>query len=133
MKTLPVIKVTFKEFNDAREGHPTKRIKNAIRRLKSSTFRYEITDIPAERTKTDLYFILHGNFVKIGQSTNPQKRLEEFQVGAPETLKILATIPKKGEIEFFCHKKFKHLHHRGEWFHYTSEIDLFIEELKILL
>lgn len=131
---LPVVKVTYDEFRNAADGHPSKRVERLLSKIGGIMFRYEITDLPQHNPPvTDLYFILHGNFVKIGQSTNPYKRLIEFQTGAPEILKVLAIIPQKGEIEKFCHKRLKHLHFRGEWFRYTGEVDTLIEEIRNLL
>lgn len=113
------------------DGHPSKRIVKMLTPLEGKMLRYEITNLPHHTPpKTDLYFMLHGDYVKIGQSTEPYRRLIEFQTGAPEMLKILAIILGKGEIEKYCHKKLKHLHHRGEWFKYTKEIDALIEEIR---
>jgi hypothetical protein len=128
---LPVVRLTLKEYHDLVDGHPSKRMVRVLTPLEGKMLRYEITDLqPCKALPMDLYFILHGNFVKIGQAVDPNKRLTELQVGTPEKLKILAIIPKMGSVERFCHKKFKHLHSRGEWFKYTEEIDSFIEELK---
>lgn len=130
LPVLPVVKVTLREFDAIQDGHPSKKLEKILVPLEGRCIRYEITDLP-DRTppKTDLYFMLHGDFVKIGQSAEPYKRLLEFQTGAPEILKILAVIPEKGEVEKYCHKKLKHLHHRGEWFKYTKETDDLIKEI----
>lgn len=131
LEKLPVIKLTLKEYHDIGDGNPSAKVERLLSKIPKGNFRYEITDLKQSKPVVmDLYFILHGGFVKIGKAIRPQKRMRGFQTGAPEKLKILAIIPKMGEIERLCHKKFKHLHVRGEWFKYTDEIDTFIEELK---
>ena len=135
---LPVFRATLKEYRDIRNENMSKKLEERFQKFErkldlhpNRIFIYEITDLPKNKPlEMDLYFILHGDFVKIGQAIDPHKRLKELQTGAPEKLKILAIIPKKGGMEGFCHKKLKHLHSRGEWFKYTDEINAFIEEIR---
>ena len=127
---LPVVKLTLDEYHNICDGHTSKRIQRIFDRIGRRMFRYEITDlIRGEPPITDLYFIVHDNFVKIGQSINPYKRLLKFQTGAPNFLKIIAVFTGLGKLESECHKRLKHLHYRGEWFKYTNEVDVLIEEL----
>ena len=77
-----------------------------------------------------LYFLLCGDAVKIGKSSDPCLRIKELQTGAPYECKLVATFKNMGHKENECHKKFKHLKLYGEWFRYTQEIKLFIESLK---
>ena len=61
--------------------------------------------------------------VKIGISTNIQRRIENMQVGNSRRLKLLATMGPFGEVKAICferqlHRRFKGHHVRGEWFLY---------------
>lgn len=79
-----------------------------------------------------LYFITDGEFVKMGIVTSPKSRLESLQVGNPRDLKLLyaGRTSNARHQENHLHKKFKHLHVRGEWFRYTDEIDKQIAQYK---
>jgi len=68
-----------------------------------------------------LYFINAGPYTKIGLATDPNKRLQEIQVGCPikiEKFKLFVV----GEedlaflIERRIHKYFRSKHSSGEWF-----------------
>jgi len=66
-----------------------------------------------------------GKYVKIGLTTGPvELRLRDLQIGNPYTLMIINSFecnyPRRIELEL--HNKFKHLHHRGEWFIFDYEI-----------
>lgn len=66
-----------------------------------------------------IYFIqgVDGGPVKIGLATSPTDRLRQLQTASPVELRILRVIEgavKKDESAI--HRKFNHLHIRGEWF-----------------
>lgn len=65
-----------------------------------------------------LYFIQqgYGGPVKIGLASDPQKRLEQLQVGNPQTLCLRAQRPGHPELEADLHRLFASGHIRGEWF-----------------
>ncbi len=79
--------------------------------------------------KKTLYFIRSGDYVKVGTSRFPSKRLEQLQTGNPEDTYIIAEFPEQAFKEFPLHKYLSHLHIRGEWYRYTSEIDEIISTL----
>jgi hypothetical protein len=58
--------------------------------------------------------------VKIGRSTNPEKRLLELQTGSPYKLRMLAWFVGCGEMEPVLHRSLERwrLKTKGEWFHY---------------
>lgn len=70
------------------------------------------------------YFVKTENFVKIGSSNDPQKRLSALQVSCPHTLELIAVTlyPEKQ-----LHQRFKQHHFRGEWFIFHQDIKDFIE------
>lgn len=54
--------------------------------------------------------------VKIGFSTNPQKRLEQIQTGNPYKMRILYLAVGSFYMEKRLHKLFKKHRYQGEWF-----------------
>jgi len=69
----------------------------------------------------DLYFIQmrKTGAIKIGRSSNVERRLGELQVGAPHKLRVLMVVSNKGCIERSVHNKLDHHRLRfdkGEWF-----------------
>jgi hypothetical protein len=78
-----------------------------------------------------IYFI--GNrtdgTVKIGISNNPEKRFKTLQTGNADDLTILALIPGNEQTERALHRRFDHLHVRGEWFQWRGDLAAFIETL----
>jgi hypothetical protein len=79
-----------------------------------------------------VYFILdtYSNSVKIGYTTikGLKKRLETLQIGTPYELKLLGATWGDKKVEKTIHKRFYSSHIRGEWFHYTKELEDFISE-----
>jgi len=69
-----------------------------------------------------VYFITDGEFMKIGISVNPKKRLQSIQTGHPKKLRIAALFKGGRDEEFQLHGRF--LEHRvhGEWFKFCGPI-----------
>ncbi|MBW4469244.1 MAG: GIY-YIG nuclease family protein [Stenomitos rutilans HA7619-LM2] len=65
--------------------------------------------------------------IKIGTSLCVKQRIKDLQMGTSANLQCLKTIKGGREKEHQLHKKFAHLHIRGEWFRATSELISFIE------
>jgi hypothetical protein len=78
-----------------------------------------------------LYFIECSvtGLVKIGKTISVRKRLSQIQNGSPTEMKVYAVIRNKGHLEKEIHQRFKNLNHRGEWFLFTKELHVFIDEL----
>lgn len=72
-----------------------------------------------------VYFIQdeNGN-VKIGRSLESRlgERLSDLQSGNAQTLTLMGVCPGDVRLETSLHRRFKHLHVRGEWFRLTPEI-----------
>ena len=60
------------------------------------------------------YFIRTGDYVKIGSSNDPERRLKDLESSNPHPL----SIEYIDEDEVFWHRVFEHKHHRGEWFYF---------------
>lgn len=77
------------------------------------------------------YFIKCGGFIKIGYATNVSQRLVELQIGTPERLEILLTIPGPPKLERSLHSKFRPLRSQGEWFRAEEPILMFIGQERL--
>jgi hypothetical protein len=74
-----------------------------------------------------VYFIRQGDWVKIGYSANPHKRLSGLQTSNPKPLTLLKTIKADQSYEKHLHNQLMYANVRGEWFDYekvTERIDL---------
>lgn len=63
-----------------------------------------------------VYFLRCGDFVKIGYSTDPQRRLRYLQTATPFSFEILGAHVGTRQHEQQLHKIFAPLRHRHEWF-----------------
>lgn len=59
--------------------------------------------------------------VKIGYSSNPQRRLADLQSGSPLPLTVLATFDGGKDLESALHRHFKTERRHGEWFELGSD------------
>lgn len=75
---------------------------------------------------TKIYFICDGDFVKIGISDNPEKRLSHLQTSNPKKLTLLYTMDGNETLEKLLHSIFSQYRVRGEWFEYTGSLYEFI-------
>lgn len=75
-----------------------------------------------------VYFILcNKEFIKIGVSKHPEKRLKQFQTGCPYELKLLLVVNGDLQTEKGFHQLFETTNVRGEWFRYDGLIKLTIQ------
>lgn len=75
-----------------------------------------------------IYFVLSGDFVKIGHSVNPEKRLTVLSTGCPTECKMIGVMPGNQPDEAKVHKQFSHLRTKGEWFRFSPEIKRFVSK-----
>lgn len=68
--------------------------------------------------------------VKIGVSSDAERRMAGFQVGCPFQLSILATVVGTRQDEYAYHKRFAAIRLHGEWFERTPELLTEIERLQ---
>lgn len=81
-----------------------------------------------------VYFILapEVNRIKIGYTTNLEKRLDYLQTHSPCTLKLLHYIEYASiMVERKLHKRFAELHHHGEWFEFRGSLKTFVANLQL--
>ena len=74
-----------------------------------------------------IYFIQHENYVKIGYTLEPKRRVIEIQVSMPTELKVLLIIEGNKKLEKELHSLFVSLKTRGEWFLLDGVIEEYIE------
>lgn len=61
-------------------------------------------------------------YIKIGYTKDLVRRLTKMQSDSPFTLVVYKTIEGDSLLEEKIHKRFHHLHKRGEWYKKTEEI-----------
>ncbi len=78
-----------------------------------------------------VYFIANRGqgTVKIGISTDPEKRLSQLQTSNHDQLEILAVMEADERTEGLLHRRFKSHRLSGEWFTLSPEILGFIQNL----
>lgn len=67
------------------------------------------------------YLIFDGEFLKVGQSKNPRRRVEAIKTGNPRNVRLLAELCG-GFREAELHREFRELRVAGEWFKYRPDI-----------
>jgi len=68
------------------------------------------------------YFIRCGDYVKIGSSEDPVRRLKDMLSSNPYELVLLHIDYEKGEK--YWHDKFKWCHYRGEWYYFSGVCEI---------
>lgn len=79
-----------------------------------------------------IYFIKSycNKYIKIGYTTDIQRRLKELQTASPKRLKVLGTLEGGTQLEAGLHELFKKHRVEGEWFRNSSKE---MKSLQILL
>lgn len=77
-----------------------------------------------------IYFVQAGpgGSIKIGTTSDLDRRLRELQTGNPVSLILLGTIPGSREEEHVVQSMFKHLQMEGEWFRPGEDLLAFIRD-----
>lgn len=77
-----------------------------------------------DNKKSCVYFITDGQYVKIGQTDNIEKRMKSLQTGNPKKLSLIHVIPtdEPNLIEWGLHKRYEKQRVRGEWFDILGEV-----------
>lgn len=71
-----------------------------------------------------VYFALADEVrrVKIGMSVSPRDRISTINADSPVAVRLVGTMPGTAENESALHRRFRHLHVKGEWFEYRDEL-----------
>ena len=74
-------------------------------------------------------------YYKIGQSIDPQSRLDNLQIGVPFDLELcyVVVVQDMNEVEYKVQQSHKDKHIRGEWYMFTDEELEFIKSEIIAL
>lgn len=80
-----------------------------------------------------LYIMQCNNYIKIGVSSYPEKRIKDLQTGNPYEIKLLLAINSDDayQLENQFHKYFKNINSGGEWFEINEDVKNFVKYLKI--
>ena len=65
-----------------------------------------------------IYFIRSGDWVKIGRSNNPEKRLQELQTSNPIKLHIMFRMDAPNHYEALIHEHLREYRGVREWFEF---------------
>jgi hypothetical protein len=79
-----------------------------------------------------IYFIRSGQFVKVGVSEQPWKRLSNLQTAHHDHLEMLAIMPGDRAFEQRLHKRFAEYRHNREWFRDSDPLQQYIQEVREL-
>lgn len=86
-------------------------------------------EIELNQKRIQLYLMQNGDFLKVGISDNPTRRIKDMQTGNPIEItllqsKVFGSRSKAEQAESRVHNKLKALglHVRGEWFNKCDEV-----------
>ncbi len=69
-----------------------------------------------------VYFVRAGDAIKIGRTGNLAARLRALATASAVPLELLAAVPGGAAQEARLHRRWRHLHIRGEWFRADEEL-----------
>lgn len=75
-----------------------------------------------------VYFLLCAEYVKIGSAAEITQRLTSLRPMAPWRMLMLGYLKGEPSLEVEMHKRWRHLHVRGEWFRMAPDLRQFIIE-----
>lgn len=81
---------------------------------------------PKRRITNHVYFLRCHGFIKIGTATCARSRHKAIQTVSPFAVELLCAIPGNAERERSLHRKFAHLHERGEWFRSDPALEAYV-------
>jgi predicted GIY-YIG superfamily endonuclease len=83
--------------------------------------------------KDKLYIMQCNNYIKIGVSKNPERRIKSLQTGNPYKIKLILAIEDSAayDLEYQFHKYYEKEKSVGEWFEINDNIRNFVKNLKI--
>lgn len=76
-----------------------------------------------------VYFIRCMEFVKIGSSENPKRRLASLGTMNPFDCTLLGIVEGGSILEFEIHEALAPHRHRGEWFHASPDVLALVDRL----
>jgi hypothetical protein len=108
-------------------------IKAAKKREREATKKAKLETVAKQPKIGRIYFIQQGEngAIKIGYTTNPEKRLKALATASPYRLHVRLVIEGSKKLEKDLHNKFAQWQLDGEWFEPCQEIMDFIESHKL--
>jgi len=74
-----------------------------------------------------VYVIRSGAFAKVGYSRDPESRLRQIRIHAPEPAWLAAVFPGGRDLEFRLHHYLREHHVHDEWFNWCDKLAALIE------
>jgi len=87
---------------------------------------------PEEGKEPTIYFMhaFDANRIKIGFTTNIERRIRSLKMSSPHGLRFMYAIPGTKDEEHKLHERFAHLRQHGEWFTDCEELREYINQLQ---
>lgn len=80
--------------------------------------------------KQFVYFARSRGLIKIGYSSEPDRRMKSLATTWPHPVRLLKLVPGGKRLEAEYHERFGHLRHVGEWFRADRDLIEFIDSLE---
>ena len=77
-----------------------------------------------------IYVMRCGELFKIGRTTDPQQRTSEIATASPGVPRLVVAVPAHAALEQAIHERLAHTRRAGEWFAWSSELDVLIRRMK---
>ena len=82
-----------------------------------------------DEVRSYLYAVAGGELVKLGRSSDPDRRFGTLQRSSPVSLSLLAVVPEFAVSEEAAHERWAELREHGEWFRRTPALDAWIRSI----
>jgi hypothetical protein len=139
---------TIRENTKIRVNAPTEAMRREARRLAEDVYHVRLGDLVRDRMTRKtvvptilpplrkatkgwcyIYVVQVGGRIKIGRTTNVEKRLETLRTGNADQVSLLAAAPGHVSIERLIHDRFAYCRFNGEWYSPEPELITFIRLL----
>ena len=122
---------TFFRAADIGMHHPSRQKRDRLK-LPDPPIPTVEPDFEAYEGQDCIYFVqaVQLKLIKIGFSSNVEKRVAALSTACPDELKILKVVRGGQEVEGQIHKKFSRDRVRGEWFNPSEDLLSYIESLE---
>lgn len=80
-------------------------------------------------SKMVVYFVRAGELIKIGYTSNLEKRIASLSNMSPIPIELIGSLLGDKHVEKEVHNRFAHLRHHGEWFRADKKLLQYIKEL----
>ena len=102
-----------------------------VRRDNLESFSNDLSDkrdniIPPAKHSSIVYFVVNGEYVKIGTTENLGNRIRHLSNSSPTRIRVVLKLDGDRTLEKLLHARFSRYRHNLEWFRLSDEIKSFI-------